>query len=95
MSELEDLGRYHQLADAVRGKVNARDALLYRASRVLAAAAETAHTYRIGAVGRQCNFEAVERLIEQAKTEHQALIVMIDEMNVLAPIVNKPGVRLD
>lgn len=93
MNELEDIGRYHQLADAVHAKVSSRNDLLFRASRVLSGATDT--TLNIGAVGRKCNFDAVERLLAQAKGEHDGILAMIDEMNALAPVVNKPPTKLD
>lgn len=93
MSELEDIGRYHQLADAVRLKVNVRNDLLFRASRVLAAA--TDESRNAGAVGRKCNFEAVERMTAEAKALHEEILTMLDEMNTLAPVANKPTVKLD
>lgn len=93
MSELEDIGRYHQLADAVRRKVNARDDLLNRVARVLDAAIQEPRT--ASAIGRRCNFEAVERLTAEAKALHEEALTMLDEMNALAPIANKPAVKLD
>lgn len=93
MSELEDIGRYHQLADAVRRKVNARDDLLFRTSRVLAAATEEPRN--AGAVGRKCNFEAAERMTAEAKAIHSEILAMIDEINTLAPVANKPAAKLD
>lgn len=93
MSELEDIGRYHQLADAVRRKINARDDLLNRAARVLDAAIQEPRT--AGAVGRKCNFEAIERMTVEAKALHEEALGMIDEMNALAPVANKSTVKLD
>lgn len=93
MSELEDLGRYHQLADAVRARIKTRNDYLHRASIVLAAAAGSPHN--IGAVARGCNFDAVERLLGQAKVEHGAVTDMLNDISALAPVVNKPALKLD
>lgn len=93
MSELEDIGRYHQLADALRRKVNARDDLLNRTARVLDAAIQEPRT--AAAIGRKCNFEAVERMAADAKALHEEILTMLDEINTLAPVANKPAVKLD
>lgn len=93
MNELECIGRYHQLADALRLKVNMRDDLLLRASRAMSAAAEESR--HVGAVGRKCNFESIERMTAEAKAAHGEILAMIDEMNSLAPIANRPSVKLD
>lgn len=93
MSELEDIGRYHQLADALRRKVNARDDLLHRAAIVMEAA--TQQPRNSGAVGRKCNFDAIERMTAEAKTLHEEILTMLDEINTLAPVANKPAAKLD
>lgn len=93
MSELEDIGRYHQLADALRSKVNARDDLLHRAAIVMQAATQAPRN--AGAVGRKCNFEAIARMVLEARTLHEEILTMIDEINTLAPVANKPTAKLD
>ena len=92
MSKFEDIGRYHHLVDTLQLKVRQRNEILFRASRVMAAASEEQRNY--GVIGKKCNFEAMERLTAEAKVLHEEILILLDEANALAPIVNKPELKL-
>lgn len=87
------LGRYTHLCEQVAKVACERGQLLTRAATVLQNAArplsagEQAHA-------RRCNFAAVERLLAEARVVDERLQTAIAEANELAPLANRPELRL-
>lgn len=93
MSELEDLGRYHQLMDALMAAFSRRNDALSRLAVVLGEAARLpVSRYNMA---RKCRFDAADRLLAEAKQAHEEAERMLDELRVLSPIVNKPVPTLE
>ncbi len=93
MSELEDIGRFHQLADKAKAALFRRDDHLSRVAAIIRAATEEPRSS--AALGKRCNFDAIERIVSEARAEHEALLAMLDEMRALAPVANKPEPNLE
>lgn len=88
MNELECLGHYHQLCDALRAHVADRNERLYRASLILKAASEPPAGG--GALARRCNFDAAERLLREARAAHDAAVQTLEDLRQAAPAAGKP-----
>lgn len=90
--DYESVGRYVVLCEHAQKKANERNNLLVRIGHVL-------QGYTVSAAGqkglaRRCNFEAVEKLLDQAKALDAELLEMLDQINQLAPLADKPAVAL-
>lgn len=93
MSELEDIGRYHQIHDSLVAEVARRNSALSRVSMVLSTAAQSpVSRYNLA---RTCRFDAIDRLLEEAKASHAEIERLLEEMRVLGPVVNKPVPTLE
>lgn len=91
--DYQALGRYTHLCELVTSTTHERAQLLTRAATVLQNAArprspgEQAHA-------RACNFTAVERLLTEARAADERLQASIAEANELAPLIDRPELRL-
>lgn len=93
MNELESIGRYHQLYEALKAALAERNSLLSRASAILQAASEPpVSRYNLA---RRCNFEAAERLFGEARARHDAALLMLEELRQVAPAADKPVPTLE
>jgi hypothetical protein len=93
MSELEDLGRYHQLLDELTATLARRNDALSRVAAVLGEAAKPpVSRYNLA---RKCRFDAADRLLNEARAAHAAAEAALAEIAVLGPIVNKPVPRME
>lgn len=93
MSELEDLGRYHQIHDSLVAEVARRNSALSRVSMIVSTAAQPpVSRYNLA---RKCRFDAVDRLLEEARASHAEIERMLDELRALSPVVNKPVPTLE
>lgn len=93
MSELEDLGRYHQQTDALKALLSERNDRLHRAATILSTASEAPLNRKNAA--RRCNFDAAQRLMDEARERHDAALLMIEELRQLAASVGKPPPALE
>lgn len=89
----EALGRYTHLCEQVKHKAMARNSLLNRAASVMQNAGKAMLNGERG-VARRCNFEAMERLLAEAKQADAELQQMLEEVNALAPIADKPALAM-
>lgn len=89
MKNYEALGRYVALEEEARAKRAERNNLLDRAAAVLKNAAQPA----TGTFYRPCNFAAAEELLTEARTADAALAALLDEINTLAPLADRPALR--
>ena len=91
--DYEALGRYVHLCEQMKRKASERSHLLDRAASVLQHAAKPAQAHERG-VARKCNFEAMERLLGEAKAADAELLALIEEANALAPLADRPELAL-
>jgi hypothetical protein len=93
MSELEDIGRYHQQMDVLKATLAERNDRLRRASIILSAASEPPYSSKNAA--RRCNFSAAQRLMDEAKDRHEAAELMIEDLRQLAAAAGKSAPALE
>lgn len=91
--DYEALGRYVHLCEQVKKKAAERGRLLDRAATVLQHASKPAQPHEPG-VARKCNFEALERLLGEAKAADAELLALVEEANALAPLADRPELGL-
>lgn len=93
MTELEDIGRYHQLKDRLDAVVRQRNSALQRAGGLLSEAGHAPVNRRH--LAKHCRFDAVDRLLAEARAADDALTAMLAELATLALIINKPTPTLE
>ncbi|CAD5377148.1 conserved hypothetical protein [Pseudomonas sp. OF001] len=91
--DYEALGRYVHLCEQVKRKTAERAHLLERAATVLQHAARPAQPHERGCA-RKCNFEAMEKLLGEAKAADAELLALVEEANALAPLADRPELGL-
>ena len=91
-TDYESIGRYTVLCEQAQKKANERNNLLIRIGHVLNG--YTIHATGQKGIARQCRFENVEKLLDQAKELDAELMAMIDQINQLAPLADKPALTL-
>lgn len=94
MTNYEAIGRYHVTTKRARELISKRNDILSRVSLVIKNAIE--QPQKGGQViGKRCNFDALQNMLTEAKNVHDELMVLIEEINSLAPIAEEPEVKLD
>lgn len=88
MSELEELGRYHQLCAALDAALSERNNRLGRVATIAQAASQPPVSRHN--IGRRCNFDAAARLFEEARSAEERARQIIAELEQVAPAVGKP-----
>lgn len=88
MSELEDIGRYHQLRDLIDAALRDRNSALIKVVGLTKMASESP-TSRYN-IGRRYKAEAVQRLVEEAAQHDAALCRLLVEIEPYAVIAGKP-----
>jgi hypothetical protein len=87
MSELEDIGRYHQLREQLSAVVTERNNLLGRCAAILqSAAGNPVSRYNLA---RRCNFDSASRLFEEARAADQRIAHLLAELEQVAPAAGK------
>lgn len=93
MSELEDIGRYHQLIEALDAALGERNNLLGRLAAIAQAASQPpVSRYN---VGRKCNFESAARLFDEARAAGERVLQIVEELRQAAPAAGKPVPTLE
>ena len=93
MSELEDIGRYHQLRDELDSAINERNGLLGRCAAILqSAAGAPVSRYNLA---RRCNFDSASRLFDEARTADQRIAHLLAALEQVAPAAGKPVPTLE
>ena len=89
--DYEAIGRYHVAVQDVRRLIGERNDLLGRVGLVLRNSGEMPPG---GALGKRCNFDAVQKLLDQARAIDEGLQSTVALINELAPLANLDEVRL-
>ncbi len=93
MSNLEDIGRYHQCRDQLDAALADRNDVLLRVDGLAKAAAEPpASRYNIG---RRARLDGLSRLVEEAGRHDAEVLRLLAELEQLAPLVGKPAPTLE
>lgn len=93
MTELEDLGRYHQALDRIAEAARRRNCALMRAGTVMLEAGKPPINRH--ALARGCRFDAVDRLVEEARAAQADMDQLLALLAVLGPIVGKAVPELE
>lgn len=93
MSELEDIGRYHQLVDQIGSVLRNRNNALLKVVGLTRMASEVP-TSRYN-IGRRYKAEAVQRFVEEAAQYDETLCRLLVEIEPYAVIAGKPVPTLE
>ena len=93
MSELEDIGRYHQLVDQIGSVLRNRNNALLKVVGLTRMASESP-TSRYN-IGRRYKADAVQRLVEEAAQHDKELCRLLVEIEPYAVIAGKPVPTLE
>lgn len=93
MNSDETLGRYTRLCESAQKKINERNALLARFGNFVNGFAQKPLVGQ-RAIGRRCNFEAIARLTAEAQQLEDELLLLLDEIQQLAPLADRPPLAL-
>lgn len=93
MSELEDIGRYHQLRDQIDAALRDRNGALVKVVGLTKNASESP-TSRYN-IGRRYKADAVQRLVEEAAQHDETLRRLLVEIEPYALIAGKPVPTLE
>lgn len=93
MSELEDLGRYHQALERLAEAVHLRNFALSRFGTLAVEAAKPPVNRH--KQGRRVRLDAMARLLDEAAAAQSDIDGLLAELAVLGPIVGKPVPELE
>lgn len=92
--DFEKIGRYTVLTEQAGKLVQQRNGVLQRVAMVASNAIKPPMIAK-NAVGRSCDFAAVRRLLDEAEALEAEINTALDEIDTLAPIVDKPPLHLE
>lgn len=94
MTDYEAIGRYYVAVKKAKELVSKRNNALTRLTAVISNVTQyPAHNTQI--IGKHCNFDTLQNLLTEAKSINDELMMLIEEINSLAPIAEESEVKLD
>lgn len=93
MTNFEAIGRYHVAVKRAKELVSERNGILSRAALVLKNVTEP-KPQDAQIIGKHCNFDALHNLLDEAKGINDELVMLVEEINSLAPLADEAEIKL-